>query len=357
MPFKTGMNHHSITFYLALATLFLPFTAKPADLGLYSMPKQIIAPPQKPPVPAINHKTLSWTTPKDWVEQPHTDLQTAHFSVPGPDKAKADMVILSFSGLVGDEIVNVNQWRAEVGLPPIEPTDITFDQIVVGKQQGKLYQFFGTEKATMIVWLTRNDTFWFFKLHGSTNAVSANKSAMMEFLKSVNFLSPPAPEIQGQTQQTLLPTNTSTPPSDMASSDAAMRMPIWETPDTWQKQIGPRPILRSYVIKSSKGIALLWISYLPGEGNGVLTNINTWRAKIGMPPISEPDIAKTSETINVPGSKAILVNLSKDQESRLIGVYVRHGDSTWLYKLIGDSSAVESEKDNLIQVIKNVRYP
>jgi len=351
------MNHHCITFYLALASLFLPLSAKPADLGLYSMPKGIAAPIKKTSVPASNYKPLSWTTPKDWIEQPHTDLQTAHFSVPGPDKTKADLVIISFSGLVGEEIVNVNQWRAEVGLPPIEPTDITFDPIVVGKQQGKLYQFSGPEKSTMVVWLTKNETFWFFKLHGSSSAIATNKSAMMEFLKSVSFLPPPTPETQGQPQQASLPTNTPTTPSEMASSDSALRMPIWEIPDSWQKQTGPRPILKSYVVKNSKGIALVWISYLPGEGGGALTNINTWRAEIGMNQISETELAKTSETVDLPGSKAILVNLSKDQESRLIGVYVRHGDSTWLYKLIGDNSAVESEKENLIQVIRNVRYP
>lgn len=322
---------------------------------------------------APSAKPLSWTTPKGWVEQPAGRMRIGQFSVPGSNGSKAELAITVFSGLVGDEISNINRWRGEIGLTPIPASEVTAETVAVGDAPAKFYQFTGSEKSTIVAWLIKDETSWFFKLRGDTVAVTEAKPALVEFLKSVRFVAPPAVDagdaITSMTtinphavdSMSNLPAGHPTidnPGQTVAALAPLVREPMWDTPASWQEQTASRMVLKSFQISNAKGKATASISTFPGEVGGVLANVNRWRGQLGLDPIQEADLAKSTEPVSAGDDKGTLLNAaSQDGKTRLIAVYLPHGNSTWFYKLQGDGAQVEAEKTNLLNVIKSVRYP
>jgi hypothetical protein len=66
------------------------------------------------PVPTAN-APLAWTLPADWAVAPTQQMRLANFTVAGGGACG----LFLFPG-GGDRLANVNRWRGQVGLPPID---------------------------------------------------------------------------------------------------------------------------------------------------------------------------------------------------------------------------------------------
>jgi hypothetical protein len=78
--------------------------------------------------------------------------------------------------------------------------------------------------------------------------------------------------------------------------------------------------------------------------------------------VSEADLDKTTQRIEIPGGSATVVDLSgtdphTSKPSRMVVVMVLQRDNTWFYKMLGDPATVGSEKDNLLNFVRTVFYP
>jgi hypothetical protein len=322
---------------------------------------------------ATGAKPITWTTPKGWVEQPAKSMRIGQFLVPGANGTKAELAITVFSGLIGDEISNVNRWRAELGLPPIASAEIASEAVTVGDKSGKLYTFTKADKSTAVAWLIKDETSWFFKLRGDTAAVTAAKPALVEFLKSVRFVDAPIVDagesinLNSAVNPHLPEAVTNLPashpvidrPAETVTGLAPLvRQPMWDIPASWREQTASRMVLRSFQITGTDAKAMITISTFPGEVGGVLANVNRWRNQVGLDEIKDTDLAKATEPVIAGDDKGTLMDVvGKDGKTRLIAVYMPHGASTWFYKIQGDTALVASEKANLIKVVKSVRYP
>lgn len=164
------------------------------DTSSYSVPKGHPPISQTPagvcPVPGVkvDAAPIRWTSPAGWNQLPATAIRIGNFLVAGPDGKKAEVAITSFPGTVGTELDNVNRWRGEIGLEPVEQGGISSQSVTVDSLPGKLYDFAGASANTMVVSLPREGRTWFFKLRGDKDVVNGAKARFLDFLKSVRFL-------------------------------------------------------------------------------------------------------------------------------------------------------------------------
>ena len=79
------------------------------------MPARASCPP--PPRPT-GQGALKWALPKGWTETPGSGMRYATLTPPGAGKVEMSVVVLP--GAAGGELANVNRWRGQIGLPPLD---------------------------------------------------------------------------------------------------------------------------------------------------------------------------------------------------------------------------------------------
>ena len=75
------------------------------------------------PVATAQGSQLTWTVPGDWKDKPGSAMRKGSYAVPGPG-GEADLAITAFPGDVGGDLANVNRWRGQLALPPIEAGEL-----------------------------------------------------------------------------------------------------------------------------------------------------------------------------------------------------------------------------------------
>lgn len=132
-----------------------------------------------PPAP------LSWSTPPTWTEQPAREMVVAVYAVPGD----AEMTVSHIGGMAGGALANVNRWRGQLQLPPIDEaaleTTVVSAETAAGTAQK--VRLANDDTATIVVWLIHGGETWFFKLSGplaSVDAEAANFDRVVASLQS-----------------------------------------------------------------------------------------------------------------------------------------------------------------------------
>ena len=83
-------------------------------------PQMAAAPPQTTSAPQIK-----WTTPEGWTEVPPSSMRYASFSAPADDGGKIDISVVTFPGDGGSDADNINRWRGQMGLAPVDASAVT----------------------------------------------------------------------------------------------------------------------------------------------------------------------------------------------------------------------------------------
>ena len=156
--------------------------AMPAAMGA-GAPKGDLPPPAK-------GGGLRWTLPTGWNESAGGQMRRATFTPPVAGRIDASVVVLP--GPAGGELANVNRWRNQIGLPPIDEAALAKARTVVKTRAGPLHVYDFTSdaapKSRVVAGLTsaRGDT-WFVKLNGDAAAVAAARADFMKLLGSLRF--------------------------------------------------------------------------------------------------------------------------------------------------------------------------
>jgi len=108
-----------------------------------------------------------------------------------------------------------------------------------------------------------------------------------------------------------------------------------------------------FVVAGGKATAT--VSIFDGPTGGVLANVNRWRTQqLGLPPVDEAGLKPLLSAIDLPDTKANLVDMAGSNQ-RMIVAIVPRGASTWFFKLVGEETAVGAEKNAFIDFIKSNR--
>ncbi len=153
--------------------------------------------------------------------------------------------------------------------------------------------------------------------------------------------------------------------ADQSPSQPGTAAPIprlqWKTPSGW-KEIPPGEVrVASFKVMDTDGKqADVSVVPLPGEAGGDLGNVNRWRGQVGLPPVSEENLKKLAQSVELSGQPADLYEQDgknpAGDPTRILAVIQRRDGTAWFFKMTGDSQLVAREKPNFIEFLKSIQF-
>jgi hypothetical protein len=156
------------------------------------------------------------------------------------------------------------------------------------------------------------------------------------------------------------------PPGQVTATEEQQDQPIhWTVPPGW-KAVQPGPMLiAAYQPEENPGLKLT-VSQVTAMASGsatVLMNVNRWRGQLGLPPVSEAEVAKLVKPVPLQGHEALLIDLegpkpaAGDQpQQRMLASLIPDNDRVWVYKLTGPADAVAAQTAFFEGVVKSTTF-
>lgn len=147
------------------------------------------APPLPPPPPKNVKGSPSWEIPKHWVKTSASSMRLASYEVSDGNGSKLDFSVTSFPGDVGGTLANVNRWLGQIGIDPIQESDLNqfISPIILDEKEAQLVVAEGETDSLFAAILVIEDRSWFFKITGNRELAKVEKSNFLSFLDSVCF--------------------------------------------------------------------------------------------------------------------------------------------------------------------------
>lgn len=135
-------------------------------------------------------RTLKWRAPDEWKPKPATAIRKGSFTVARGGE-EADLSVTAFPGDVGGLSANVNRWRGQVGLAPVDDSAIgtVTENLDANGLHFTLVDFAGPQgpgqQRILAAFAPWQGGTWFFKLTGPAALVEDERPAFVAFLKTV----------------------------------------------------------------------------------------------------------------------------------------------------------------------------
>lgn len=160
----------------------------------------------QPPRTQVVASLSKWTTPEGWQKQEEAQPpRVVAFDV-GSGEQKAEMVVTKFPPEnAGGFRDNINRWRNQLGLPPLDdPNELKMQDAVVGKSFPAVVLDFENPaepaRRMVVAIASVGREFWFLKLTGPADVVAQHRDAFDAFLQSLEFELTPAGNAGATTQ-------------------------------------------------------------------------------------------------------------------------------------------------------------
>lgn len=146
--------------------------------------------PMPPPSMPAGTGAIAWDLPKGWTEARAGGMRLATLKPPATGKIDVSVIVLP--GTAGGELANVNRWRGQIGLPPVDETARAQMRKEVKSKAGSisLYDFAGqgANQERMIAGLLFADGHsWFVKMVGDEGPVAASRADLVKLLETLHF--------------------------------------------------------------------------------------------------------------------------------------------------------------------------
>jgi hypothetical protein len=300
--------------------------------------------------------------PAGWEEQPAGQMAVSSHLIRGEGNARAQVTVTALppSASSKDELANVNRWRGQLGLNPIDADQIERERepIQIAGHAAALFDMAGVIDSAptriLAAMQSRGDAVWFFKVTGDDALVKSQKDAFIQFAAAYPLPHDHDHDESGQPSAKASasaappsPTQEAAPANEPAESSGR-----WKAPAGWVEQ---KPgAMQDAKFSVADGKAAMTISIFDSSGGELRSNVDRWRGQIGLQPASDAEFAKSATTLDLPEGKATVVDLTGPQQ-RLVSVIVARGNRSWYFKLMGDPGAVAAEKNKLIEFVKTTK--
>jgi hypothetical protein len=137
-------------------------------------------------VPTAGGPGLTWKAPAHWQQKPSSAMRKGSFTIAG-EGGEADLSISAFPGDVGGDLANVNRWRDQLQLPPVNQAEFQAASQRLEKNGLRMtvVDLAGNGKRTLGAMIPYGDGTWFVKLMGPDALVAKEKPVFMAFLDSI----------------------------------------------------------------------------------------------------------------------------------------------------------------------------
>ena len=161
---------------------FIKWVAAVCNAQKQGGPPQVTATPP----PTMSAPQIKWKMPEDWREVPPSSMRYASFSASAED-GKIDISVVTFPGDGGSDADNINRWRGQMGLAPIDTNAVQVAPLKTADTTFSTTDIAGNKTRTIAAWTRRDGRVWFFKATGPTAAVEKEKPNFVKFIESIRF--------------------------------------------------------------------------------------------------------------------------------------------------------------------------
>ena len=186
-----------------MKTVFSLAATIPAVMLAAAASTSVAGDPSQTPVLPKGHSSLSfaaapeplWYPPTNWTIAPPSPMVVKSFTIAGEQGQTAKVAVSAFPGEVGGTFANVNRWRAQIGLPPMEESalgTVTQSLEVTGGKAtlADVSNPEGNSARVVAVIVPRGTNTWFYKLSGDPPVVEGEKAAFVKFVQTVVYPQP-----------------------------------------------------------------------------------------------------------------------------------------------------------------------
>ena len=126
-----------------------------------------------------------WHPPPHWKrETPSSSIVLVSYHIDGAEGEHADLTITSLGGDGGDLLANINRWRGQIGLAPLDSPEPVTSPLGEG---GTLVDMTGEEERILAAVVPVGGSTWFYKLMGHPALVGAETDAFKQFVESAVY--------------------------------------------------------------------------------------------------------------------------------------------------------------------------
>ena len=159
----------------------------------YRLPKIKMIPDKQDAVTSRNEKQkLSWEKPESWIETSGHAMRLVSFNVPF-SKGIGDLSMTTFEGSSGGVEANVNRWRQQIGLEPLNSSEINQSSVSKDGQLGK-YEIFklvnekNPDLAILSSIFNLETSTLFVKLTIDSKGIEETEDDFITFCKSIHLI-------------------------------------------------------------------------------------------------------------------------------------------------------------------------
>lgn len=389
-----------------MLTLLLLNSCKSEEIKQYRVAK-VAEPPAVEMLAANLTAPFSFSVPKGWQQQASSGMRTASFSIAGG----GDVSVVTLPGMAGDLKGNVNRWRGQVGLEPINDDAAVQKTVGSGTVDGskavmlELYSPAGKpDKAMRVALFERDGVNWFFKLAGPAQLVKAQKASFDSFTQSVKFKAnagfgaqaalPPGagpdgagssgsmpgstpgnasgntpgamPGANGADPHAGVDTSGGMPPmagggSDMSSQpitpQATDTKLSYDLPKNWAEKDPGAVRVASFDVTVAGSTGDVSIVNLAGDGGGLLSNTNRWRQQLELAPTDQAGLKNSVKDIQIDGNKGYFMALYTAMEGKgMLVALVEQGGQTWFIKMVGPAKLIQAQEADFQTFAKSIKF-
>jgi hypothetical protein len=110
-----------------------------------------------------------------------------------PVAGKIDVSVVVLPGVAGGELPNVNRWRGQIGLPPVDEAGLAAGRKEIRCKAGTVqlwdFESEGEKRTRMLAGLLNapDGNTWFLKMVGDSGPVGAERAHFLKFLETLRL--------------------------------------------------------------------------------------------------------------------------------------------------------------------------
>jgi hypothetical protein len=144
-------------------------------------------------------------------------------------------------------------------------------------------------------------------------------------------------------------------PDSPASPRSRPRL-TWHLPKGWQQTDPGQVSVANFVVKSATGDASINITPMPNLAGRESMVVNMWREQLHQPPLREEEITAALTPVQIGSETGHLFELTNEQR-QIVTAMLHRADSSWFFKLAGDTATVAAKKPEFLAFLKTVSFP
>jgi hypothetical protein len=132
-------------------------------------------------------------------------------------------------------------------------------------------------------------------------------------------------------------------------------------PADWKEADSGQVRAASFSVHKDGKQADVGVVPMPGMMGGDLENVNRWRSTVGLAAVTEADLPRLAESVQIAGQTGQLYDIAGENpgsgdKTRLLVAVLKSTGIAWFFKMNGDDALVAGQKPAFLEFLKSVSF-